>query len=56
MQRMMWHTLAAAAVLIPAMGTAHAADAIKWQTNFAKGQAQAKKTHKLMMTDFYAEW
>lgn len=34
---------------------AHAAG-IKWQTNYKAALQAAKKSHKLVMVDFYAEW
>lgn len=56
MRRIAWQALAATGALCFIAGSAHAASAIKWQTSFTKAQAQAKKSHKLIMTDFYAEW
>ena len=52
-----WHTaLAAAALLFLSTVVANAAEGIPWKTNFAAAKAAAKKSHKLMLVDFYAEW
>jgi len=57
MQRRGWQgALAAVALLFLSMVVAHAAEAIPWKTNFAAAKAAAKKSHKLMLVDFYAEW
>lgn len=52
-----WHmVLAAGALLSQSSVVAHAAEAIPWKTDFAGAKAAAKKSHKLMLVDFYAEW
>jgi hypothetical protein len=52
-----WRAALAAAALIFLSGAiAQAAETIHWQSNFAAAKAAAKKGHKLIMTDFYAEW
>jgi hypothetical protein len=48
--------LAAAALVFLSGAVAQAAGGIHWQTNYAAAKAAAKKSHKLIMTDFYAEW
>ena len=57
MQRRGWHgALAAGALLFLSTVAAYAAEAIPWKTDFAAAKAAAKKTHKLMLVDFYADW
>ncbi len=29
---------------------------IRWLSDFGRAQAQAKKSHRIMMVDFYADW
>ena len=48
--------IAASGLLMLTVSTAHAAEAIKWVKTFSDAQAQASKTHKLIMVDFYTEW
>lgn len=57
MVKMRWRLLAVASVLmlLPA-ATASAAEAIHWQTSFSAAKAAAKKSHKLIFADFYADW
>lgn len=54
------HTAAAAAAtvfLLSLMVTmSRAAETIKWQTSYSAAKATAKKSHKLILVDFYAEW
>ena len=45
-----------AAVLTLAAVAGHAAEAVKWQNSFSSAKAAAKKSHKLMLVDFYADW
>ena len=33
-----------------------AASGIQWYTNYAKAQAEARRTHKAVMVDFYTDW
>jgi hypothetical protein len=56
MKRRMRTALAATALLLLCAIAAQAGEAIKWQTNIAAAKAAAKKSHKLMLVDFYAEW
>ena len=51
-------TLATFAILMVAIaGTpAFAGKEIQWEKAFEKGLAEAKKTGKPMMLDFYTEW
>ena len=52
-----WHTALAVAALLFVPGiVAQAAEAIPWRTDFAAAKAEAKKSHKLIFVDFYAEW
>lgn len=44
------------ACLLWTAGAAHAAGAIRWETSFQAAIAQAKKTDKLVMADFYTDW
>jgi thioredoxin-like negative regulator of GroEL len=37
-------------------GAAHAADGIRWGNSLTAAMAQAKKTNKLIMVDFYTDW
>lgn len=48
--------LVTAVLLLLSVTVAQAAEKIKWQTNFAAAKAAAKKSHKLIFADFYAEW
>lgn len=48
--------LAAGACLLWAASAAQAAEAIRWQTSFKTALAQAKKTNRLVMADFYTDW
>jgi hypothetical protein len=48
--------LLTAIVMLLSVTVAQAAEKIKWQTNFAAAKAAAKKSHKLIFADFYAEW
>ena len=32
------------------------ADGIKWSKTYASALATAKRTHRVMMVDFYADW
>ncbi len=48
--------LAAAALLFLSTAVAQATEKIPWTTNFAAAKSTAKKSHKLMLVDFYAEW
>jgi thiol:disulfide interchange protein len=48
--------LGAGAMMLLSGIPGQAAEAIHWQTNFASAKAAAKKSHKLIFADFYAEW
>jgi hypothetical protein len=48
--------LAACTLFLLTVSAANAAEGIKWVKTFADAQQQAKKTHKLIMVDFYTEW
>ena len=52
-----WNAIAGtgAAVALFAL-SAQAAETIRWQTSFTAAQATAKKSHKLIFVDFYADW
>jgi hypothetical protein len=56
MQTRVFRTLTAGACLLLAVGAAQAADGVKWQTSYKTALAKAKKTHKTVVVDFYAEW
>ncbi len=57
MVRIRWQAaVAASAVMIVPGIVARAASTIHWQTSFAVAKATAKRTHKLILTDFYADW
>lgn len=56
MRRSGGYGLAAVALLLLTTGMARAAESIKWVKSFAEAQAEAKKTHKLIMLDFFTEW
>lgn len=52
-----WQTaLAAAALLFLSTVVSQAAEKIPWKTDFGAAKATAKKSHKLILVDFYAEW
>ena len=52
-----WRTaLAAVALLALSAVSGLAKEAIKWETSFNAAKATAKKSHKLIFVDFYAEW
>jgi putative intracellular protease/amidase len=46
---------AAAALFVPA-GAVLAGGAVAWKSDFAGAKAAAKKSHKLLFVDFYADW
>ena len=48
--------IATACLLFLTSVTALAAEKIPWKTDFAGAKAAAKKAHKLMLVDFYADW
>ncbi len=56
MQRVWKGALAVAALLMLSTAVAQAAPVIPWGTSFAAAKAAAKKNHKLILVDFYAEW
>ena len=49
-------SLCASALLLLAVSAANAGESIPWVKSFADAQAQAKKTHKFIMVDFYTDW
>ena len=52
-----WQAALPIAALISLSAVAgHAAEAVKWQNSFSGAKAAAKKSHKLMLVDFYADW
>ena len=52
-----WRTaLVAVALLTLSAVSGLAKESIKWGTSFAAAKAAAKKSHKLIFVDFYAEW
>lgn len=48
--------LTVAALLMVTAIAGRAGEAIRWKTNFAAAKAEAKKNHKLILADFYADW
>jgi thioredoxin-related protein len=44
------------ACLLWALGLAHAAERIPWAGSLAGATAEANRTHKLVMVDFYTDW
>lgn len=44
------------AALFCVAGTAQAGDGIVWRRSYSQALAEAKKTHKTVVVDFYAEW
>lgn len=48
--------VAAGAGLLLTMQTAQAAEKVKWAKSFSAAMADAKKTNRLVMADFYTEW
>jgi hypothetical protein len=44
------------AFAVTVAGAAPAPKKIKWQTDFKKASALAKKSNKIMMVDFYTDW
>ena len=56
MRREVLRGAVAGACLLWAAGTAHAATGMPWATSLQVAMAQAKKTDKLVMADFYTDW
>ena len=54
MQVRMFMAAAALAVLTAVPG--RASESIPWQTSYTAAKAAAKKSHKLILVDFYADW
>lgn len=56
MRRNALRSLVAAFCLLGMTGAAHAASGIPWAKSYSAALAQAKKTNRLIMIDFYADW
>jgi hypothetical protein len=55
MQLRLRTTMAASALLLLAGIGAQAAEGIRWRTDLAAAKSEAKRSHKLIFTDFYGE-
>ena len=56
MRRMVLHGAAASFAALMTATAAMAAPAIPWAKTFPDALAQAKKSNKLVMVDFYTDW
>ena len=50
------NVLAAAILLLVSATVAQAAEPIKWQKDYNAAKLTARKSHKLILVDFYADW
>ncbi|HLJ55315.1 MAG TPA: hypothetical protein VKT77_09755 [Chthonomonadaceae bacterium] len=51
-----WLTFACGAAALFVSAGAALAGGINWKSDFAAAKAEAKKSHKLLFVDFYADW
>lgn len=56
MRSNVWISLACCALFLASINRVRAAEGVTWMTSFADAQQEAKKTHKLVLIDFYADW